>query len=97
MPEQFPIKPEPERPVSGSLPPAPAPGSVKSKMLSLENLREALPDLAKVDVDDDEVTKITGGNEPDTSLATRHITPQICLDSGATSRTVSRISSSSQV
>ena len=49
--------------------------------------------------DDDEVTKITGGNElkcPDSNRSTRHITPQICVDSSAgTSRAVSRISTAS--
>lgn len=48
--------------------------------------------------DDDEVSEITGGaSELKTNLSTRHITPQICLDSGATSRTISRMSTSSQV
>jgi hypothetical protein len=48
--------------------------------------------------DDDEVTEITGGsdNRPN-DLSTRHITPQMYVDSAATSRTVSRLSSSSQV
>ena len=71
---------------------------VRQKMLSMENLKEAHfpPDSAKEE-DDDEVSKITGGNEPSRNLGTRHITPQICVDSGATSRTVSRVSSSSQV
>ena len=47
--------------------------------------------------DDDEVTKITGGNEPNTNLGTRHITPQICVESGSTTRTVSEMSTSSHV
>ena len=45
------------------------------------------------------MTKITGGNElkcPDSNRSTRHITPQICVDSSAgTSRAVSRISTAS--
>lgn len=45
------------------------------------------------------MTKITGGNElkcPDSARSTRHITPQICVDSSAgTSRAVSRISTAS--
>ncbi len=42
---QFPIKPEPERPPPNQVPP----DAIKSKIISLENLREALvPDYAKV-------------------------------------------------
>lgn len=67
-------------------------------MLSLDSLKDALPaDFRATSEEDDEVTKLTGGAEPASSLATRHITPQICVDSGATSRTVSRVSTSSQV
>ncbi len=104
-PEQFPIKPEPERPATGST----------DGRKILENLK-SWPDLEKEEVtsllsmssfsvlnvrcffcqDDDEVTEITGGNElerTESSRSTRHITPQICADSSAsTSRAVSRIS-----
>lgn len=90
-PDQFPIRPEPERP-----PPPAVTEALKHKMLSLENLKESLPDFGKEEQDDDEITKITGGNDdPGNHLSTRHITPQI-VDSGATSRTVSRLSTSSQ-
>ena len=48
-PDQFPIKPEPER-----IPQAVA-DAMKHKMLSLEKLKD-LPDFVKEDDDDDEVT-----------------------------------------
>ena len=55
-PDQFPVKPEPER-----IPQAVA-DAMKHKMLSLERLKD-LPDFVKEDDDDDEVTEITGGND----------------------------------
>jgi len=87
-PEQFPIKPEPERPavvVSGGG------EAIKRKMLSLENLKDALvPDYSKEEEDDDEVSKLTNfGEAVGGGVSTRHITPQICQDSAATSRTTS--------
>ena len=64
--------------------------------MCIRDRKQALPDF-KASEEDDEVTKLTGGAEPASNLNTRHITPQICVDSGATSRTLSRVSSSSQV
>jgi len=111
-PEQFPIKPTPERrPTTttttadvGGESAAAATGSnsvVKHKMLSLETLKDALPDFGKEE-DDDEVTKLTGGSDVDPrsshQMTTRHITPLVCSGSSSAtnSRTTSRLSSSSQ-
>ena len=78
-PDQFPIKPEPER-----IPQAVA-DAMKHKMLSLEKLKDFNSDFLKED-DDDEVTEITGGNDdPGNHMVTRHITPKL-MESGATSR-----------
>ena len=66
---------------------------MKHKMLSLEKLKD-LRDIDDINVDDDEVVKITGGNDdPGHHLNTRHITPKFLPESGHTSRT---LSSSSQ-
>ena len=67
-PDQFPIKPEPER-----INPQAVADAMKHKMLSLENIKD-LPDFGgKEDDDDDEVTKITGGNDGNHQLLTRFI------------------------
>jgi hypothetical protein len=91
-PDQFPVKPEPER-INHQA----GHDAMKHKMLSLENLKESLPDFSRhKEEDDDEVTKITGGNDdPGNHVSTRHITPQI-FDSGATSRTLSASSSQAE-
>ena len=66
---------------------------MKHKMLSLEKLKD-LRDMDDINVDDDEVVEITGGNDdPGHHLNTRHITPKFLPESGHTSRT---LSSSSQ-
>ena len=87
-PEQFPIKPEPER-----VNPQAVADAMKVRMLSLEKLQDLPSFGAKEEDDDDEVTEITGGNDdPGNHVLTRHITPKF-LESGQTSRT---LSSSSQ-
>ena len=84
-PDQFPIKPEPER-----IPQAVA-DAMKHKMLSLEKLKDFNSDFLKED-DDDEVTEITGGNDdPGNHMVTRHITPKL-MESGATSRYIHKTS-----
>ncbi|XP_059093327.1 hamartin-like isoform X1 [Tigriopus californicus] len=92
-PDQFPIKPEPERPEL----------FLAAKMRALD---EALDDPGKEE-EDPEVSNLTGGQglhgipgeTPDPrDLSTRHITPRICGPScsGTPSRATSRLSSSSQ-
>ena len=86
-PDQFPIRPEPI--------PHDVAAAMKHKMLSLEKLKD-LRDLdCDINVDDDEVVEITGGNDDPGQhhLNTRHITPKFLPESGHTSRALSSGSS----
>ena len=82
-PDQFPIRPEPI--------PHDVAAAMKHKMLSLEKLKD-LRDLdCDINVDDDEVVELTGGNDDPGQhhLNTRHITPKFLPESGHTSRALS--------